>query len=88
MLRNILKWAGLMILFLLAGVKAVTALRQHVTYEVSFPDIQASTDSAIIAKGHDMVMDPGYFLDYRSTAPNKSREAVFFLVKGAFLICV
>ena len=71
MLRKILKWTGLLILVVIIGVAATTALRQHLTYEAPFPDIKASTDPVLIAKGRHIVMGPGHCLDCHSTAPNK-----------------
>ncbi|MBB1285830.1 cytochrome c [Flavisolibacter sp. BT320] len=56
MLRKILKWTGLVILFLLVGVTIATALRQHLTYEAPFPAIKASTDSTVIAKGKQLAL--------------------------------
>jgi cbb3-type cytochrome oxidase cytochrome c subunit len=56
MLRKILKWTGLFIVFIIAGVATATALRQHLTYEAPFPDIKASTDSAVIATGKNIAL--------------------------------
>jgi mono/diheme cytochrome c family protein len=56
MLRKILKWTGLVLLFLFAGVSTATALRQHLTYDAPFPTIKASADSTVIAKGKHLAL--------------------------------
>lgn len=56
MLRKILKWTGLVLLFLFIGVTTATALRQHLTYEAPFPAIKASADSTVIAKGKNLAL--------------------------------
>ena len=56
MFRKILKWTGLVLLLIIAGVAAATAARQHLTYEAPYPDIKASTDTAVIAKGRHLAL--------------------------------
>lgn len=71
MLRKILKWTGLVILFLIAGVSVTTVLRQHIKYNRPYPDITASKDSAVIARGRHLVLGPGHCADCHSTTHNK-----------------
>jgi mono/diheme cytochrome c family protein len=71
MLRKILKWTCLVILFAIAGITIVTALRQHLTFEAPYPAIKASTDPAVIAKGRHIVTGPGHCFDCHSTAAKK-----------------
>ncbi len=56
MFRKILKWTGLVLLLLVAGVAVATATRQHLKYEAPYPDIKASTDTAVIAKGRHLAL--------------------------------
>ena len=56
MLRKLLKWTGLVILFIIAGIAVATMLRQHLTYDAPYPNIKASTDTAIIAKGKHIAL--------------------------------
>ena len=70
MFRKILKWAGFIILFLIVGVTATTALRQHMTYDAPYPAIKASTDTAIIAKGRHIILGPGHCADCHSPVRN------------------
>ncbi len=70
MIRKILKWTGLVILFIIAGVTVTTAFRQHLTYDAPYPNIKASTDSAVIARGKHIVLGPGHCVDCHSTVKN------------------
>lgn len=70
MLRKILKWTGFILLFLIVGVTVATALRQHMTYDAPYPNIKASTDTAIIAKGRHIVLGPGHCVDCHSPVRN------------------
>ncbi|HEX2607186.1 MAG TPA: cytochrome c [Flavisolibacter sp.] len=70
MIRKILKWTGLIILFLLAGITVTTMARQHLKYEAEYPTIKASKDSALIAKGRHIVLGPGHCLDCHSPIKN------------------
>lgn len=71
MLRKILKWTCLVLLFAIAGITIVTGLRQHVKYEAPFPAVKASSDSAVIARGRHIVMGPGHCFDCHSNNKNK-----------------
>jgi mono/diheme cytochrome c family protein len=70
MFRKILKWTGLVILFVVAGVTIVTAMRQHLTYDATYPAIKSSTDTAMIAKGRHLVLGPGHCADCHSPVRN------------------
>lgn len=70
MLPKILKWTGLVILFIIGSVAVATSFRQHLKYEASYPAIKASTDTAIIAKGRHLVLGPGHCIDCHSTVRN------------------
>lgn len=52
---KILKWTGITILFLLFVVTVVVASRQNLKYDAPYPDIKASKDSAVIARGKHLV---------------------------------
>src|SRR5215217_7568927 len=70
MLRKILKWAGFVVLFIIAGVTVTTTFRQHLKYDAPYPNVVASTDTAIIAKGRHIVLGPGHCVDCHSTIKN------------------
>ncbi len=56
-LKKVLKWTGLIILVFILGITVITASRQNIKYEAPYPDIKASGDTAIIAKGKHLVFD-------------------------------
>jgi mono/diheme cytochrome c family protein len=56
MLLKILKWTGLTVLLLASGVVLATMSRQHLTYEAPYPNIKASTDTAVIARGKHITL--------------------------------
>jgi len=49
--KKILKWTGIVLLVFIAGISVITASRQHVTFDAPMPEIKASADSAVIARG-------------------------------------
>lgn len=68
MIKKILKWTGIIILILVAGITITTASRQHLKYDASYPDVHATTDTAIIAKGKHFVQGLAHCTDCHSTA--------------------
>lgn len=70
MIRKILKWTGFVLLFIITGVSVTASLRQHLKYEAPYPNIKASTDSAVIAKGKHIVLGPGHCVDCHSSTKN------------------
>ena len=70
--KKILKWTGLLILFLLTGVSITVMSRQNMTYDRPFPDITASTDSMIIARGKSIVFGGGHCADCHSLSNSDS----------------
>lgn len=71
-IKKILKWTGLTLLTIILLVSIVTASRQHLTYEAPYPNIKASTDSAVIARGRHLVIGPAHCVDCHSTANSDS----------------
>jgi mono/diheme cytochrome c family protein len=55
-IKRILKWTGIILLFLIVGITITTASRQNLKYVTPYPAIKASTDSAIIAKGKHLAL--------------------------------
>jgi mono/diheme cytochrome c family protein len=67
-MKKFFKWTGIIILILVVGVTIVTATRQHLKYEAPYPDIHASADSAIIAKGKHIIFGAAHCVNCHSTA--------------------
>jgi len=55
MLRKVLQVVGGVLVVLLAGFAIFVASRQNLRFDPPFPDITASTDSAVLARGHYVV---------------------------------
>lgn len=60
---KILKWSGLIIVFIIAGLLATIFLRQNLTYDAPYPEIHASTDTNIIQRGKEIVFGAAHCAD-------------------------
>lgn len=57
---KVLKWTGIIILILVAGLAVTVQSRQNLTYDAPLPAIKASTDSAIVARGKHLVFSSAH----------------------------
>ena len=64
--KKILKWTGIIILILLSGLTVTVMSRQNVKYDRPYPVVKSSTDSAVIAKGRNIVFGVGHCADCHS----------------------
>lgn len=71
-LKKILKWTGLILLFLVTGITITVMMRQKTKYERPYPAITASSDTAVIAKGRHIIFGAGHCADCHSKANNDS----------------
>jgi mono/diheme cytochrome c family protein len=60
MMRKILKWTGIVLLILIAGLFITIQARQNRTFEAPYPNVKATTDSATIARGKSLVFGPAH----------------------------
>lgn len=60
MLKKIFKWTGIGILLLVIGFVTTAAFRQNLKFDAPYPDIHASTDSDVIARGKYLVFGPAH----------------------------
>lgn len=60
MIKRILKWTGIIIGSILVLLTITVAARQDMKYEAPYPDIKASADSAVIARGKYLAMGPAH----------------------------
>lgn len=58
--RKILKWTGIILLVIIAGLYTTILLMQNKTFDAPYPDVKASTDSAVIARGKELVYGPAH----------------------------
>ena len=59
-LIQVLKWTGIVLLYAGIVLSATVALRQNLKYDAPYPDIIASTDTSIIARGKQLVLGPAH----------------------------
>lgn len=74
--KKILKWTGIVLLLLITTLAITVAARQNLKYDAPYPDIKASTDSAIILKGKQLVFGPAHCADCHSKANPDSLMAL------------
>lgn len=67
-MKKVLKWIGIGLLSLISAITVITASRQHVKYSAPYPDIKASKDTVIIARGKHLVNSIAHCADCHSTA--------------------
>lgn len=68
MIKKILKWTGILLITLVVTITIVTVARQNLKYDAPYPDIKASTDSAVIARGKHLVISSAHCINCHSTA--------------------
>ena len=66
MFKKILKWTGLILLFIVVGLVVIILLNQNKKFEAPYPVIKASTDSAVLARGKYLVYGPAHCADCHS----------------------
>ena len=62
-LKKIAKWTGIVLLLLILGLSATIASRQNLHYDAPYPDIHASSDSAVIARGRHLAYSGAHCID-------------------------
>lgn len=67
MIWKILKWTGIVLLSLFVILVITVATRQNLKYDAPYPDITASTDSSIIARGRYLAYGPAHCADCHRT---------------------
>jgi mono/diheme cytochrome c family protein len=60
---RIIKWTGLALLLIIAAITIAVPLRQNLKYDAPYPNISASADSAVIARGRHLVISSAHCLD-------------------------
>src|SRR5262245_12263699 len=65
--KKILKWTGLVLLVVIVAFSIATAARQNLKYDAPYPDIKASTDTAIISRGKHLVLTTAHCINCHYT---------------------
>jgi len=60
MILKILKWTGIIIGSILLLVTITVAMRQNLKFDAPYPEISATTDSAVIARGKEIIIGPAH----------------------------
>lgn len=58
--KKILKWTGIIILLIVAGLYITVLALQNKKFDAPYPEVKASTDSAVIARGKELVFGPAH----------------------------
>jgi Cytochrome c, mono- and diheme variants len=58
--KKILKWTGIILLLIVAGLYITIMALQGKKYDAPYPEVKASTDSAVIARGKELVFGPAH----------------------------
>jgi mono/diheme cytochrome c family protein len=64
--KKILKWTAIVLLVLIAGLTITVMARQNLKYNAPYPDIHATTDSAIIARGKHLIFSSAHCINCHS----------------------
>lgn len=59
-MRKILKWTAIVLLIIITGLFITIQARQDLRFEAPYPNVKASTDSAVIAHGKKLVFGPAH----------------------------
>jgi len=62
-LKKIIKWFGIIVILLVTGISITVIARQNLKYDAPYPDIKASTDTAVIERGRHLVYSTAHCID-------------------------
>ena len=65
-IKNFLKWTGIVVISLVTILAVIVVMRQNIKNDRPYPDIKASTDTLIIAKGKHLVFGAAHCADCHS----------------------
>lgn len=66
--KKILKWTGIILITILLGLTITVMSRQNLKFDGPYPHVKASRDSAVIARGKELVFGPAHCADCHSLA--------------------
>jgi mono/diheme cytochrome c family protein len=73
MILKILKWTGIVILIVIAGAYIYVLTHQHRKFDAPYPNVKAITDSAVIARGKNLVFGPAHCANCHSAPGMEER---------------
>lgn len=74
--KKIIKWTGIILLFIIVSVTTLTATRQNLKFDAPYPNIKSSKDSLVIARGKHLVYDIAHCVDCHGTSNKDSLLAL------------
>jgi mono/diheme cytochrome c family protein len=85
--KKILKWTGIVILALASGITITVMARQNMKYDAPYPEIIASRDSSVIARGKHLVYSSAHCIDCHSKSNSDSliKAGIEVPLTGGFL---
>lgn len=72
MIKRILKWTGIIIGSIILLLTVTVSLRQNLKYDAPFPELKASTDSAVIARGKYLALGPAHCADCHASPDSRA----------------
>lgn len=72
-MRKFLKWTVVVLLVIIAGLYIVILANQNKKFDAPYPNVKASTDSAIIARGKGLVFGPAHCANCHSAPGMEER---------------
>ena len=73
-MRKILKWTGIVLIILVAGLYIIILANQNKKYDAPYPNVKATNDSATIARGKNLVFGAAHCANCHS--PKGMQERV------------
>ena len=73
-MRKFLKWTGIVLLTIIVGFAVIVISRQNRKFDAPYPNVQSTTDSAVIARGKSLVFGPAHCTNCH--APKEMEAAV------------
>lgn len=70
---SVLKWIGIVLLVAIAGLYIFVLANQRRTFEAPYPEIGASADSAVIARGKQLVYGPAHCANCHTSPEDEER---------------
>lgn len=64
--KKILKWTGIILIVIILGFSLTVMSRQNLKFDGPYPNVKSSTDSAVIARGKELVFGPAHCADCHS----------------------
>lgn len=75
-LKKILKWTGIVLLLLISALAITVMARQNLKFDAPYPNVKASKDSAIIARGKHLVYSAAHCMDCHGNGNSDSLLAL------------